>query len=1042
MNKKSLPQFSVRCQSVTRDGFLNLRLVIALFVITAGLSLALVATTPFVRGAAAVKANEKYNPAASSIDRSVLPPGFDCSKVHELGIDKQDNMRAGAIMIACGLAEGGSPPAAENATGGTLSKLIQPLLPQPSFIGGSDIDVVVPEPNGYPSVTESESMEWGGPNNTWVVNYNASPGATGCYEGLSYSTDNGASFTRLNPGPLCSGHGTNYGDPIVVYNTRLGMWFAGDLATGCGGQGIGLWTSTDGITWSTGACAHSGTSDDRESMWVDNNPVSPFWGRMYISYNDFAIGSGALYVVYSDNGTTWTTVQLNSGFIRDIQITGDLQGSGRVYVAAMNEGGGGLAVRQNVMYRSTNGGVSWTSVNAGPAFQGPGRATSGYFALVFSSIWRHMGWGEPAASGNVVSLDYAACGQNVACSGATDHGDVYYIRSTDAGLTWAAPVKLNTDTGTAMQWQPSLAATQGGMLFASWYDQREVNGGADLNCTVGLSTQNCYRRWGRVSLDNGATWQPADMVGRALSPLAAQPDTSVQATYEGDYDYHSSFGTTAIGAWTDGRNVISGNAQQDVFVNFVQGATPTASPTLTPTATASPTPTNTPTPTPCTGQYAITQIAGTIVPGTTDIGNHGDDVVTTIALPFPYTLYDQSFTSVNLSSNGNAQFTTTDTAFTNICLPWTSHNYSITPYWADLRTDTGLSGCASYPGGVCGIFTSVSGTAPNRIFNIEWRAVYFSNNAQTANAEVRLYEGQSHFDVIYAAVSNGNSVATAGVQRDDVNFTQYFCNGVGGAAMGAQSYVALPCGTPPPTPTATATSTATATATATFTPSATATFTPTATATATSTATATATFTPIATATFTPTATATATATSTATATATFTPTATATFTPTATATATATSTATATATLTATATATATATFTPTPTATFTPTATATATASVTPTATATATATPTAAPVPSAPTALNATNVGVTSFVANWSSVNGATGYRLDVSTSNLFGTFVTGYNNLDVGNVISRNVTALTPNTVYYYRLRAYNGNGTSGNSKVIKVKTKPH
>jgi len=39
----------------------------------------------------------------------------------------------------------------------------------------------------------------------------------------------------------------------------------------------------------------------------------------------------ALYVVYSDNGTTWTPVQLNPGFIRDIQITGDLQSSGRTF---------------------------------------------------------------------------------------------------------------------------------------------------------------------------------------------------------------------------------------------------------------------------------------------------------------------------------------------------------------------------------------------------------------------------------------------------------------------------------------------------------------------------------------------------------------------------------------------------------------------------------------------------------------------------------------------------------------------------------------
>ena len=73
--------------------------------------------------------------------------------------------------------------------------------------------------------------------------------------------------------------------------------------------------------------------------------------------------------------------------------------------------------------------------------------------------------------------------------------------------------------------------------------------------------------------------------------------------YEGDYDYSSANGVTAIGGWTDGRNIISGNAQQDVFVNLVQGPSPTASPTPTASATSSPTPTSTPTPTPCVGQY-------------------------------------------------------------------------------------------------------------------------------------------------------------------------------------------------------------------------------------------------------------------------------------------------------------------------------------------------------------------------------------------------------------------------------------------------------
>jgi hypothetical protein len=338
-------------------------------------------------------------------------------------------------------------------------------------------------------------------------------------------------------------------------------------------------------------------------MWVDNNSSSPFYGRMYISLNNFAVGGGALQIVYSDNGTTWTgPVTLNGSFIRDIQITGDLQGSGRVYVAAMNEGGGGLTTRQNVMYRSTDGGVTWASSTTGPSFSAPGRTActaNSYFVCMFgTNNWRHMGWGEPAANGNVVSLNYAAHG-----SGA-DLGDIYYVRSTDSGVTWGTPVKLNTDTGTALQWQPSLTTTNTGMVFASWYDQREVNGGNDLNCTAGNAAQNCYRRWGRVSLDNGATWQANDMVGRALSPLPAQPDSAVQPNYQGDYDYHSSFGATAIGGWTDGRTIISGTSQQDIFVNFVQGAAPTATPTAT--VAPSPTPTATATATPTPSQITLT----------------------------------------------------------------------------------------------------------------------------------------------------------------------------------------------------------------------------------------------------------------------------------------------------------------------------------------------------------------------------------------------------------------------------------------------------
>jgi hypothetical protein len=39
--------------------------------------------------------------------------------------------------------------------------------------------------------------------------------------------------------------------------------------------------------------------------------------------------------------------------------------------------------------------------------------------------------------------------------------------------------------------------------------------------------------------------------------------------------------------------------------------------------------------------------------GDTDIGNHCDDCTTAISLPFPFTFYGTTYTTANVSSNGN-----------------------------------------------------------------------------------------------------------------------------------------------------------------------------------------------------------------------------------------------------------------------------------------------------------------------------------------------------------------------------------------------------
>jgi len=76
--------------------------------------------------------------------------------------------------------------------------------------------------------------------------------------------------------------------------------------------------------------------------------------------------------------------------------------------------------------------------------------------------------------------------------------------------------------------------------------------------------------------------------------------------------------------------------------------------------------------------------------------------------------------------------------------------------------------------------------------------------------------------------------------------------------------------------------------------------------------------------------------------------------------------------------------------------------------------------------------------SFLASWDSVSGATGYRLDVSISSSFSSYVSGYQDLDVGNATNRIVSGLRPGTIYYYRVRAYNSLGASSGS-IVKTAT---
>jgi hypothetical protein len=204
--------------------------------------------------------------------------------------------------------------------------------------------------------------------------------------------------------------------------------------------------------------------------------------------------------------------------------------------------------------------------------------------------------------------------------------------------------------------------------------------------------------------------------------------------------------------------------------------------------------------------YDFTVGTDTFVPGVDDIGVSCDDCGADIPLPFPVSLYGQTFTTAHVGSNGHVTFGTFNDNFAITCPPpfgIAGTTEVLAPYWTDQLTD-GVGG---------GVFTTTTGSPGSQIFYIEWRSTYFGS-PDALNYEVALHEdGDPPFEYIYNTInsaSTGNDSQLVVGQKFDEScsgescFTVFGCDTTGGTAppvASGQALFAISAPTPTPTPT-------------------------------------------------------------------------------------------------------------------------------------------------------------------------------------------------------------------------------------------------
>lgn len=156
---------------------------------------------------------------------------------------------------------------------------------------------------------------------------------------------------------------------------------------------------------------------------------------------------------------------------------------------------------------------------------------------------------------------------------------------------------------------------------------------------------------------------------------------------------------------------------------------------------------------------------GTLVHGT--VASGGDDDEFTVQMPFVFTFYSLETDSLRLSDNGAIVFggAPTEITFSNTTLATATLNNLLAPFWDDMDVDTG------------GLYVQTFGTAPNRVFVIEWFNRPHYSNVGSGTFEVCLFEGTNVIQFQYLDVDFGNASynqgagATVGIKGSPIQYS-------------------------------------------------------------------------------------------------------------------------------------------------------------------------------------------------------------------------------------------------------------------------------